>query len=216
MESLPKLHEIDRIEGHGTTVKIIDGCAGNWEGIAIRLHYDGDMIQQILKDSQNLAKRACRRVFTDWLKGKERLRTPRTWSTVIDVLEESDLGQLADDLRGIVQISRPPIHVSPKTSITTTFDSPKKSQKTFPMLKNTGGMSDEDFEKLKTRLLSESVEIVVKFARMFSNFFQSLSERNTKIKTIVAELKAFGAFAPTDRDQPLLKDELKKTNYSTS
>ena len=58
---------------------------------------------------------------------------------------------------------------------------------TFPMLRNEDMTSDE-FELLKRRVRYECIEINRHFGRTFSNFFQSLHDRNVSIKKIVAEL----------------------------
>ena len=72
-------------------------------------------------------------------------------------------------------------------------------------------MSSKEYEKLQTRLYSESVEISGKFGDMFNAFFRSLRERQIPIKRIVGDLKAFGAFTPVygGENQPLLREELK-------
>lgn len=57
------------------------------------------MISQIRTESQGDGLRACQSIFSQWLDGKEGLRTPRTWSTIIEVLKEAHLCQLASDLK---------------------------------------------------------------------------------------------------------------------
>ena len=96
--SLPKLHELDRLEGNGKTVSILKDGANKWEDIATRLYFNGSMISQIRNDSQNNMQGACRNVFIKWLEGENGLREPRTWDTVIEVLKEAGLGQLAKDV----------------------------------------------------------------------------------------------------------------------
>jgi hypothetical protein len=81
---------------------VLEGTASKWERIAMRLHFDGNTISQIWTDSQHNQLDACRNVFVEWLSGKEGLHTPRTWSTVIEVLKEAQLGQLADELKDIL------------------------------------------------------------------------------------------------------------------
>ena len=93
------LHELDQICGNTKTVRVIDGSASKWDRIALRLHFRSSMISQIRMDCQTNAFRACQSVFSQWLDGKEGLRTPRTWGTVIDALKEADYGQLAEDLK---------------------------------------------------------------------------------------------------------------------
>ena len=98
----PKFHELDLISGNKKTVRVFEGTASKWESIATRLYFEGNTISQIWTESQNNQLGACRSVFTEWLSGKEGLRTPRTWSTVIKVLQEAHLGQLADELKEIL------------------------------------------------------------------------------------------------------------------
>ena len=81
---------------------MFERAASKWEGIATRLHFDGNTISQIRTESQQNQLSACRNVFIEWLSGKEGLRTPRTWSTVIQALQEAHLGQLADELKDVL------------------------------------------------------------------------------------------------------------------
>ena len=94
----PKLHELDLMEVRGKQVRVIKDGGSKWETIAMRLHFEGGMITQIFNESQNYMQRACRITFTKWLEGMSGLREPKTWGTVIEVLKEADLGQLAKDL----------------------------------------------------------------------------------------------------------------------
>ena len=80
------------------------------------------------------------------------------------------------------------------------------------------GASSESYEKLQTRLYSESVSLIESFGRIFNSFFQSLSSRDISIKKIVANLKAFGAFSPVYKgeNQSLLRDELYRLDLDTA
>ena len=71
-------------------------------------------------------------------------------------------------------------------------------------------MTSEDYEKLQTRLYSESVDIAGAFGVTFNAFFQSLKEQEISVEEVVATLKAFGAFTPVYKgeNQPLLREEL--------
>ena len=71
--------------------------------MALRLHFDDNMISQIRTESQNNEFHACQSVFSKWLDGKKGLRQPRTWGTVIDILKEADLCQLAEDLEQVLR-----------------------------------------------------------------------------------------------------------------
>ena len=45
---------------------------------------------------------ACQKVFMLWLKGKG--RSPQTWETIIKVLEEAELSEMASDLKVILGV----------------------------------------------------------------------------------------------------------------
>ena len=87
------------MHGNQKTIRVLEGAASSWDKVATRLYFEGNMISQIGTKSQNDQLRACQNVFMQWLDGKEGLRTPRTWSTVIEALKEAGLGQLANDLK---------------------------------------------------------------------------------------------------------------------
>ena len=98
----PKFHELDLIEGNGKIVRIFYKGASKWDRIATRLYFDGNKITQIRTDCQHDTYQACQKTFTEWLGGKEGLRTPIAWSTVINTLKEVDLCQLANNLEEIL------------------------------------------------------------------------------------------------------------------
>lgn len=83
-------------------MRVFEKGAGKWDKIATRLYFDGNKIAQIRTECQNNAFKACQSTFTEWLDGKEGLRRPTAWSTVITALKEAGLGQLADDLEEIL------------------------------------------------------------------------------------------------------------------
>ena len=107
--------------------------------------------------------------------------------------------------------------ILPTTSNKCTLVSPNQTQWTFPFLTSTD-LDSEDYEKLKTRLFSESDAIMMNFINRFATFFQSLSDQKIHVKKIVASLKTFGAFGPIYKgeNQPLLKDELGKLDLATT
>ena len=98
----PKLHELDLIDCNGKTVRVIGRSAAKWERIAMRLYFDGNTIDSVRRDSHYQTERACSSVFEIWLNGKEGLRTPREWSTVVKVLKEADLGELSKELDSVL------------------------------------------------------------------------------------------------------------------
>ena len=78
-------------------MRILKDGANRRERIAIRLYFEGGMISEISKDSSDM-NQACRTMFVKWLDGDDELRVPRTWETVIKVLREAGLSQLAKNL----------------------------------------------------------------------------------------------------------------------
>ena len=60
------------------------------------------MIKSVQRDSHYLTEQACVALFSMWLEGKEGLRQPRTWGTIIKVLKESDLGELSEELDSVL------------------------------------------------------------------------------------------------------------------
>jgi hypothetical protein len=98
----PKEHELDRIDCNREPIRIISSTAGRWKRIATRLYFDGNMIDKVENDAYFRAEEACRRVFNMWLGGREGLREPKTWATVVDVLKEADLGVLSGELNAIL------------------------------------------------------------------------------------------------------------------
>ena len=83
-------------------MRVFERGASKWDRIATRLHFDGSKIAQIGTDCHYNAFKACQSTFTEWLDGKEGLRRPIAWSTVIIVLKEAGLGQLAGDLEEVL------------------------------------------------------------------------------------------------------------------
>ena len=91
---MPKEHELDRIDYNGETIRIFSSSAARWEKIATRLYFDGNTIQSIKKSSFYQTTDACKAIFNEWLNGREGLREPRTWATVVEILKEADLSTL--------------------------------------------------------------------------------------------------------------------------
>ena len=94
---------------------------------------------------------------------------------------------------------------------------PSKMELSFPLLKS-HCMKTEDYEKLEARLYHQTLTIMEKFAYTFTNFFQSLSDREIPVKVLVAYLKTYGAFTRIYKGeyQPLLRDEFGKLNLETA
>ena len=95
----PRLYELDRITGSGKTVKVINRAAHEWKKVATRLYFEGHDILTIQRNEHQVED-ACRTMFIEWLEGKG--RTPTTWETVINALEEAELADVAKDLKDIL------------------------------------------------------------------------------------------------------------------
>lgn len=99
MSSLPKLHQIDCIEGNGKVVKVIRSTAAEWEQVATRLHLDHHIIEHIKRDNHYQTVPCCHKIFEEWLDGAG--QQPATWKTLIIALEEANFSELANDLQKI-------------------------------------------------------------------------------------------------------------------
>ena len=84
-------------------VRVIKQAAAKWESVATRLYFGFDDISRIKRDVHYQSIDACQTVFTEWLQGNG--RKPTTWSTVIKVLEEAELSELAADLKTVLSTS---------------------------------------------------------------------------------------------------------------
>ena len=80
-------------------MKVINKTAHIWKTVATTLHFEGHDILRIGKD-EHQAEDACRTVFIEWLEGKG--RTPTTWGTVLQALNEAEQGELANDLEEVL------------------------------------------------------------------------------------------------------------------
>ena len=80
-------------------MNVINKTACAWEKVAIRLHFEGHDISRIRRNERQ-AEDACRTVFVEWLEGKG--RTPTTWDTVLQALNEAEQGELANDLEEVL------------------------------------------------------------------------------------------------------------------
>ena len=68
-------------------------------GILLLEDDDGDQIFAFEKEQMKNAVDICRQIFMWWLKGKG--KQPVTWSTLVTVLQEMDLNQLARNIADV-------------------------------------------------------------------------------------------------------------------
>ena len=99
LSSHPKLQDLAFIEGKEKTVRVIQQSAAKWERIATGLHFESYDISRIKKD-YNECYDACQTVFVEWLNGSG--RKPITWNTLIKVLIEVELSELATTVEHIL------------------------------------------------------------------------------------------------------------------
>ena len=78
---------------------MISRTAPVWEKVATRLYFERHDILTI-QGNKLQAEDACRTMFVEWLEGKG--RTPTTWETVIKALDESELAEVAENLRNVI------------------------------------------------------------------------------------------------------------------
>ena len=95
----PKLHQLEYLEHHSLIIKTIDRVAAEWKRVALHLHFEDHCIKVIEMNCHYQPVSACRSMFSQWLEGKG--REPRTWRTLIVVLEEANLHTIAQKLRNL-------------------------------------------------------------------------------------------------------------------
>ena len=101
LDSTPKLHQLDLLEFSGKSLKLIQRVTAKWEQIAIRLHFEGHMIDTIRKNCPQQAESACQSMLTKWLNGEG--CQPISWRTLITVLNEANLLSVAQDLEDFIK-----------------------------------------------------------------------------------------------------------------
>ena len=92
---------MDMIKHHERVVKVIDGVAHEWKKFATRLYFGFNEIKRVEKDCHYQQLDACQQVVGEWLSGRG--RRPTSWSTVIEALNEIELGELAKDLETVLE-----------------------------------------------------------------------------------------------------------------
>ena len=85
-------------------MRIIYAVALDWDWIAIRLHFRGDVISRIERDHKGSSVvRACQAMFSKWLEGEG--RWPITWKTLIEALKEAGFSELASEVETVLERS---------------------------------------------------------------------------------------------------------------
>ncbi len=86
----PILHEFTMLENRNTgkSVRIIDRVQASWKKLVPGFWLPGETTQNLLGMPNYTLEAACEEVFRMWLDGGDDLRMPRTWNTVIEVIEK--------------------------------------------------------------------------------------------------------------------------------
>ena len=100
LSAMPRLHQLDLIEGNGKGMGVIQTTASRWKRLATRLYFDFSDISRIEQDNHYQCQNACLQVCCEWLSGK--FRKPVTWATLVTSLEEAELSEVAQDLKVII------------------------------------------------------------------------------------------------------------------
>ena len=92
----PKLQQLQQFDGVKGVVRVIDAIAYKWEEVAIAFGFNGPSIERIKKDAFYRNKKATTDMFVEWLEegdSNSELRTPVTWSTLVECLKEAQLAE---------------------------------------------------------------------------------------------------------------------------
>ena len=83
-------------------MKIIATIAPDWKDFGIHLDFDemGRTLDRIAREHQLRSIDCCTTIMREWLEGKG--RQPATWATLIDLLKDADINDLAQQLERIV------------------------------------------------------------------------------------------------------------------
>ena len=78
------------------TVRCVKKSESRWDDLALFLGLEAE-VDSIQSNFPRDVHRACKKMLQLWLEGQG--RTPVTWRTLLDALEDADMTALADDLR---------------------------------------------------------------------------------------------------------------------
>ncbi|MCG8622182.1 MAG: death domain-containing protein, partial [Proteobacteria bacterium] len=106
----PEFHELDLLERYGKKLQLIKRITGKWERVATRLYFPTDAIEVISRDSHHQCDSACHTMFSRWLDGEG--REPKTWGTLVTVLNEADLSSVANELEKMISCTNESERVS--------------------------------------------------------------------------------------------------------
>lgn len=103
LSGMPSLAQLQRLKTFNSPdICIIELAAPKWDTIATMMDFDpkGSKLDAIRSDYSTVQQR-CRETFKLWLDGKGK-RQPATWSTLLEILEDCDLSDLAGNIREVL------------------------------------------------------------------------------------------------------------------
>ena len=83
-------------------MKIIETIATIWKDLGYLLDFDrtGHTVDRIAREHQLRPIDCCTEMLREWLQGRG--RQPATWATLIDLLKDTDINNLAESLEGMM------------------------------------------------------------------------------------------------------------------
>ncbi len=86
----PLLREFTLLENRNTgkSVKIIDRVQASWKRLVPGFWLPDETTAELLAMPNYTVGAACEKVFHRWLDGGDDIKMPRTWNTVIEVMEK--------------------------------------------------------------------------------------------------------------------------------
>ena len=87
-------------QGVQQRIHIIDDMAPRWSEVGALLKFSESDIDNIGSTCNNDAVKCCRRLLSKWLEGYNDSSDsrPKTWETLLEVMRDARLGELADKL----------------------------------------------------------------------------------------------------------------------
>ena len=83
----------------------MDDMASRWRNVGLGLSFKPSELDCIESSHLKDPVKCCEKLMSQWLDGfvNDRDSRPKTWSTLLEVIEDARLGELADKIEKIVQ-----------------------------------------------------------------------------------------------------------------
>ncbi len=97
----PKLYQFEFLENPRTkfSVQIIASTQADWQRLSDEFRLPSYTVSALLAMANYTPVKACREVYDRWLNGGNELLTPKSWDTVIKVMERIGNARLGEDIR---------------------------------------------------------------------------------------------------------------------